>query len=341
MAETAPAALEKLLIIKPSALGDIVHSLPFLAAVKERFPAAGIHWVVARGLHTFLEGHPLIEKLWVIDKDSWKIPGNLRRTVKDIAGLRRGLRQEHFDVSVDLSGLLRSGLITFAAGARRRIGFAGSDEGSPFFYTEKIHGDMHIHAVDRYLSIAAYLGCDTRQVHFPFAPYDHHPAICRELPEEYILLGPSAGKEANRWPADRFGRLAARFSLPSVVIGSAAEAGIAAETVRHAQGKAISIAGRTNLQELCAVIEKAKFFVTNDTGPMHIAAALQVPVFALFGPANPVRTGPYGEMHTVIKEDVDCAPCYRWKPCDNWRCMENLTVDKVYEVIRRKMGGTP
>lgn len=336
MADSVPARLEKLLIIKPSALGDIVHTLPFLAAVKERFPRAGIHWVVARGLHTFLEGHPLIEKLWIMDKDAWKRPGNLRQTVRDIAGLWHGLRQERFDVSVDLSGLLRSGLITFVAGARRKIGFAESDEGSPFFYTEKIHGDMNIHAVDRYLSIAAFLGCDTRQVRFPFAPYDHQPAICRELPAEYIVLAPSAGKEANRWPADRFGRLAARFSLPSVVIAGAGEAAVAAEAVLHSEGKAVSIAGRTGLKELCAVIGKAKFFVTNDTGPMHIAAALGVPVFALFGPANPIRTGPYGEMHTVIKEDVDCAPCYRWKPCDNWRCMENLTVDKVYEVIRRR-----
>lgn len=332
-------AFRKLLIVKPSALGDIVHTLPFLAAVKERFPAVLVHWVVAKGLHTFLEGHPLIEKLWVIDKDGWKKAGNLKQTAREIAALWQGLRREAFDVSVDLSGLLRSGLITFAANARRKVGFAESDEGSPFFYTEKVHGDMGIHAVDRYLKIAAFLGCDTRQVSFPLPPYDHHPPICRELPRQYLVMAPSAGKEANRWPADRFGRLAARFSLPSVVIGSAAEAGIAGEVVSHARGKAISIAGRTGLKDLCAVIQGAKFFVTNDTGPMHIAAALKVPVFALFGPANPVRTGPYGDIHTVIKEEVECAPCYRWKPCENWRCMENLSVEKVYGIIRQRRGG--
>lgn len=335
------SALAKLLIIKPSALGDIVHSLPFLAAVKERFPESEVHWVVAKGLHTFLEGHPLIHRLWVIDKESWKKFANLQKTVHDISGLWKGLRREKFDVSVDLSGLLRSGLITFAANARRKVGFVESDEGSPYFYTDKIQGDMGIHAVDRYLKIAEFLGCNTSSVRFPFPPYNHDPLICRDLPQEYIVLAPSAGKEANRWPADRFGELAARFSLPSVVIASAGEAAIAEEAVRHSRGKAVSVAGRTNLKELCAVIEKAKFFVTNDTGPMHIAAALNVPVFALFGPANPIRTGPYGDIHTVIREDVECAPCYRWKPCDNWRCMENLSVDKVYGVIRQKIGGNP
>lgn len=328
----------KILIIKPSALGDIVHSLPFLNAVKKKFPESQIHWVVARGLHTFLEDHPMVDKLWVIDKDQWKRLGNLSRTVHEILSLWQGLRKENFDAAVDLSGLLRSGLITFASKAAVKLGFAESDEGSPCFYTHKIEGGTEIHAIDRYLRIAAALGCDTDAIRYPFAPYDPDPVICRDLPGEYAVIAPSAGKEANRWPAKCFGELAAQLPLPSVVISSASEALIAREVVKYSNGKALSLAGQTSLKNLIAVIQRASFFVSNDTGPMHIAAACNVPVFAIFGPANPLRTGPYGDIHTVIREDVDCAPCYRWKPCDHWRCMKELTVAKVLNAIKGKIG---
>ena len=97
------------------------------------------------------------------------------------------------------------------------------------------------------------------------------------------------------------------------------------------------LAGKTGLKELVPVIRKASFMVTNDTGPMHIAAACEVPVFAIFGPANPIRTGPYGDIHTIIREDLECAPCYAWKPCGNWQCMELITVDKVFDIISKKI----
>jgi heptosyltransferase-1 len=327
----------KILIIKPSSLGDIVHSLPFLDSVKKRFPEAQIHWVVARGLHTFLEGHPLIDRLWVMDKDQWKQLRHLGSTIKEIAIFTGALRSENYDVAIDLSGLLRSGLITMASGAGYKLGFKESDEGSPLFYTHKIAGGIEIHAIDRYLKIAAFMGCDTNSIRYPFAPFPENPAICRRLPETYAVMAPSAGKAANRWPSHRFGRLAARLSIPSVVISSAADAPLAREVVRHSEGAAVSIAGQTGLKELIPVIRKSRLFISNDTGPMHIAAACEIPVFAIFGPANPIRTGPYGTIHTVIQEDLDCIPCYRKKICDDWKCMNNITVDKVFQIIREKM----
>lgn len=331
-----PRPPAKILIIKPSALGDIVHTLPFLDTLKRNYPDASIHWVVARGLHTFLEGHPLIDRLWIFDKEKWKRPGNILQTVQELAAFSRGLRREDFDVSIDLSGLLRSGLITLAANARYKIGFKEADEGSAFFYSHRIHGSMQIHAIDRYLKIAQAMGCRLTQVSYPFAPYDPAPAISKELPREYVVITPSAGKEANRWPAERFGRLAAQLELPSLLIGGKSDQPVAEQVVQHAGGKAISLAGRTSIKELIPIIGNAKYFITNDTGPMHIAAALGVPVFAIFGPANPIRTGPYGENHTVIREELSCSPCYAWKPCSNWQCMEAITVEKVLAVIKKK-----
>lgn len=332
--------LERILIVKPSALGDIVHALPFLHALKQRFPEARIDWVVAHGLHAFLEDHPLIHKLWVIKKDQWKDMGRLARTLREIRDLRTGLKKAGYEVCVDLSGILRSGVITWFSRAPYKLGFKESDEGSPFFYTHKIHGSMSIHAIDRYLKIAEYLGCRTDEIVYPFAPYDPDPSILKGLPRSFAVMSPSAGKPANRWDAAKFGGLAARLPVPTVVIASGPESGIADEVVRHSKGKAVSIAGRTGLKDLLGVIGKARFFVCNDTGPMHMAAALSVPVFAVFGPANPIRTGPYGPIHTVVRKNLPCSPCYAHVPCRkyNHRCMADISVRDVFDPIARRMG---
>lgn len=331
-----PKRIRRILIVKPSALGDIVHSLPVLNALKEAYPHAEIDWVVAHGLHTFLEGHPMINRLWVIKKDQWKKLGYLRQTLREINQLRKNLSQRRYDVCIDLSGLFRSGVISAFSKAPVRIGFRESDEGSPFFYTHKIHGSMKIHAIDRYLKLAEFLGCRADRVVYPFAPYDRHPAIMKGLPAAYVVMSPSAGKPANRWPAQKFGELASSLDLPVVVIASKAEATIAEEVVAHAKGNAVSIAGKTGLKDLLAVIGRAAFFICNDTGPMHMAAALGIPVFSIFGPANPVRTGPYGDIHTVIQKAFPCIPCYAKHPCTqhDFRCMDTLGVDEVYGIIR-------
>ncbi|MCG8634749.1 MAG: glycosyltransferase family 9 protein, partial [Desulfobacterales bacterium] len=157
-------------------------------------------------------------------------------------------------------------------------------------------------------------------------------------PDQYVVMSPSAGKPANRWQAEKFGELAKNLDLPVVVIASAAEADIAEAVVSASGGNAVSIAGKTCLKDLLAVIKGARFFICNDTGPMHMAAALNIPVFAIFGPANPVRTGPYGSIHTVIQKDFPCIPCYAKHPCSthDFRCMEMLTVDEVLGIIREK-----
>ncbi len=326
--------IKRILIIKPSAFGDIVHTLPFLNVLKSRYQHAQIDWVVAHGLHTFLEGHPMIERLWIIKKDQWKTLKNFKNTVGEICELRKALKSRKYDIAVDLSGILRSGFITLASGAKIKLGFEESDEGSPFFYTHKIKGGMDNHAVDRYLKLAHALGCDTGQeVIYPFAPFDPCPKVCKIFPSRYIAISPSAGKPANQWPAENFGELAAMLPLPSVVISSPADAEVAEKVVNCSNGKAISIAGKTTLKELIPVIKGASCFITNDTGPMHVAAALNVPVFAIFGPANPIRTGPYGSNHTIVRKKLDCAPCYAWKPCSHWRCMNELTVKEVFDVM--------
>jgi ADP-heptose:LPS heptosyltransferase len=225
-----------------------------------------------------------------------------------------------------------------ASKARMAVGFSEAREGSRFFYNRLVEGGRNVHAVDRYLKVAAYLGCDTGEVKFPFPPLPEKSDLEKfGLPGEYAVIAPGARKEANIWPAERFGGLAARLPLKSVIVSGRADAHLAEEVARHSKGNAISLAGRTDLLELIALMRDARFLVSNDTGPMHMAAASGVPVFAVFGPANPERTGPYGDIHTIIREDMECAPCYRKKKCRNWVCMPAVTVERVYSEIMRCM----
>ena len=329
MSNLAP---KKILIIKPSSLGDIVHSLPALNAIHRCFPGAEIHWLVAKGLEGILEGHPMLTRLWVIHKDEWKMITRLHSTAGELQKLFRNLRAEHFDYAIDLQGLFRSGLITRATRAPMRIGFEEAREGSTLFYTHMVAGGKDVHAVDRYLKIAAYLGCDVSEVRFPFPPFA--AGTREELPVagEYAVMVPGARKPVNRWPAERFGELASRLPLKTVVVGSRGDRTLADKVVGRSKGKASSIAGKTDLEGLVSVIRNARFMVSNDTGPMHIAAALGVPVFALFGPANPARTGPYGKGHTVIRKEISCSPCYK-RSCKSALCMDMIKTNEVAAVI--------
>jgi len=323
----------KILVIKPSALGDIIHTLPFLNAMQDRFPESNIHWVAARGLHGILDGHPMIQRLWIIDKDRWKNPRNMKDTLYSMVKLGADLKKEQFEVVVDLQGLLRSGIICVLTGSACRIGFSEAREGSTLFYTHRVRGGTDVHAVDRYLEQAAFLGCDVTAPRFPFPELPKDFPLLKILPDKYVVIAPSAGGPLKRWPAERFGELASRLPWKSVVVASAADAGLAETVVRFSKGNAISVAGRTTLKELASLIGTARFLVSPDTGPMHIAAALNVPVFALFGPTNPARTGPYGQLHRVIRAEAECAPCYRRKKCADWSCMTGITVDQVFERI--------
>jgi len=332
---------KKILIVKPSSLGDIVHSLPFLNAIRKRYTKAEIHWIIFKGFEGLLEGHPMLHKLWVVDKDSWTKFNRAKDTVTEIKSLLRDLKKERFDLVVDLQGLLRSGLITAATGAPVRIGFKEAREGSRFFYTNKVPGGKDIHAVDRYLKIAEFLGCDISKVCFPFPAFESsssfilHPSSFNSRNssfEEYVVIVPGARWKTKRWPPEYFGKLASLLHLRSIIVGSKDDVNIANEIVALSQGKSFSLAGKTDLKELISVIKGSKYVVTNDSGPMHIAAALGVPVFAIFGPTDPARTGPYGKGHTIIRADIECAPCLR-KSCADLKCMGNLSVEKVLDII--------
>ncbi len=318
----------KILIVKPSSLGDIIHALPILNAVKTALPDSEVHWVVAKGFEGVLQGHPMIKRLWVIYKENWKRPSRFISTVSELGKLFRGLGFEKYDLVIDLQGLLRSGLITAMSGAALRVGFSDARELSPFFYNLKVRGGTGIHAVDRYLKLASLIGIDTDGIDFPL------PLIQDTFHPEgpYYVVVPGARWSTKRWPVEYFVDVIKALPATAVIIGSSEDVDIAGTIALNTEGHSINMAGKTDLKKLFSIIKGASFMLSNDSGPMHIGAALSVPVYAVFGPTSEVLTGPYGDGHMVFRADIDCSPCFR-KTCATVRCMREITPGQVVKAI--------
>ena len=329
------SGFRKILIVKPSAFGDVIHGLPVLHALKARFPEARVDWVVAKPFAALLEDHPLIHRLRVIDKDSWKRPERAASTFAELAGLRRGLLAENYDLVIDLQGLFRSALIVLFTGARETVGFDSAREGARYFYRYRVGTQTELHAVDKNLQLARFIGCVEAPAEFPLPDSGEPPEIVKAL-GRYAVIAPAAGTLVKRWPAEYFARLATLLPVASVVVAGRSDVALGDEIARFSGSRALSLAGKTSLKELCAVIKGAQFVVTCDSGPMHLAAALGVPAFSIFGPTNPVRTGPYGDIHTVVRVDLPCSPCYTRKPCRDWRCIREITPEMVLGAIAEK-----
>lgn len=330
----------EILVIKPSSLGDVIHSLPFLKSLKDTFKDVHIDWVISKNLAEILENHPLINNLIIFDKDSWKSIKNLPKTTREAGRLIRTLRSKKYDMVIDLQGLLRSGIITGIAQSPVKIGFDNAREGSRCFYNKKIHINDTQHAVDRYLEVAKSIGANSERIGFPLVIDESVKERVKSLTgdlKEYVVIVPSARWETKRWHPENFARLVSEIGIPCVIAGSKSDKQIAKHILDSSGGKCIDLSGKTDLKELAALIAKAKAVISNDSGPMHIAAALGVPVIALFGPTDPEKTGPYGWKNNknlkVIRTSVPCSPCFK-KKCKDPVCMSGITVEKVLEETR-------
>jgi lipopolysaccharide heptosyltransferase I len=332
--QPAISNLRRILIIKPSAIGDVVHTLPILNLLRKRWPDAHISWLVTPACAGLLEGHPQLDEVILFERrrygSSWRDPGALR----DLFALTRKLRKQQFDLVIDLQGLFRSGWLTWKTRAPVRIGFANAREGAPIAYTHRVPvASADQHAIDRYLSITEALGCGRGPVEFHFATGQlEREYIADQLRgvERYAVLLPGTNWQTKRWPEQNFaalvGPLKERFGLTSVIAGGSDVAPLAAKIGEGA----ISLVGKTNLRELTALLEASDLVIANDSGPMHIAAALGKPLVALFGPTNPLRTGPYQRPNAVLRLDIPCSPCYS-RTCGHQSCLRWMTVDAVLD----------
>lgn len=335
-----------ILIIKPSSLGDVIHALPLLKALRDQYPDSKIDWVISSALVELLDKHPMIDDLIIINKDSWKDIYRLPETLKEIKRLIRQLRARYYDMVIDLQGLLRSGIIAGITKSQVKIGFANAREGSHLFYNKKILIKDSLHAVDRYLGVVRAVGVEVREVEFPIVVDKDAENRIRDITRrnQYVLVFPSARWLTKRWPMERFASLISEIKMPVIISGSEDDQPLCDNIIRLAKEinnstDVINLCGRTRLGELIALINNARLIITNDSGPMHISAALNRPTVAIFGPTDPEITGPYKWKEknniSVINAKVDCSPCRKKKRCDHLSCMMKISVDGVREEVMR------
>ena len=337
---------KRILIVKPSALGDVVHALPVAALLKRKWPDAHLAWLVAQPFAALLETNPNVDEIVPFDRGRGD---SLRRHSGRAGRLAATLRRGEFDLVIDLQGLFRSGWLARQTRAKRRVGFAYAREAAGLFYTDKVAarpGERH--AVERYLDVAEHLGCGRSPVSFdlPTTPEDERRVDGLLSPldhAKYAVLLPGTNWLTKRWPARHFASLASKMKGElglRVVVAGGPDAAAAAKLIVAAAPDALELVGRTGVRELVSVLRRSSLAVTNDSGPMHLAAALGRPLVATFGPTSPARTGPFRRGGSVVRLDVICSPCFE-RECAHQTCLASLSVESVLERCDAELGRSP
>jgi lipopolysaccharide heptosyltransferase I len=336
LAEYSPS---RIAIIKPSALGDIVHALPVLTALRCRYPQAHLAWVVNSSYEPLLKGHPDLNETIPFDRAGLR--KGWRAALGCFRSLWREVRRRDVDLAIDLQGLFRSGLMTWATGASRRVGLSTAREGAHWFYTDRVPvSPGEIHAVDRYWLVAEALGAGGGPKEFRLPSFESEAAwveaTLRSCPGPWLMVGVGARWQTKRWPPRHFAALLQRaqsaFGGTALFVGSAEDSAAALAALQELRGPGLLLTGRTTLTQLGALLSRADVMLANDTGPLHLAAALGRPVVASYTCTRVRLTGPYGHFHTAVETRVHCAGSLL-KKCSRLECMDELTPERLWPLL--------
>jgi lipopolysaccharide heptosyltransferase I len=304
----------RIAIIKLSSLGDVVHALPVAHALRRALPSAHLTWVVEAREYAILRDHPDLDAVVPVDTRLWRRliwrPAGAREVLGKVGRLRERIRRASFDVAIDLQGLLKSGLLTAYTGAPLRIGFSAGrcrERWNALFTNRHVTPpDSARHVVEQYLALLAPLGIEPgpAEFHVPV------PAAAERRIEEFLVnegvkpgdrlvaINPGAGHPLKRWSVARFAALAERLATEAgarvLLLWGPDEAHMAREISLALPGHGALLAPPTDLGELTALLKRCRLMIANDTGPLHLAAALGTPALGLYGPTRAERNGPYG-----------------------------------------------
>lgn len=340
-----------ILIVKLSAIGDVIHTLPAVNSLRARFPEARITWLVEEAAAPLVTGHEALDRVLVSRRKTWL--RQLRTTkapaaIREIWGFVRELRDDYYDIILDFQALLKSGLLIRLARGKRKIGFGPGmehQEHSYIFLNERLPAvSMETHALVRNLKMVEPLGVTPPKIEYRLPITDADRNRVQQLLDRkaegtarpFAAVNPVAKWDTKLWASDRFAQLAdllvRQRGLAVVFTGGPEDAAVIKDIQSMMRQESISLAGRTSLIELAALYEQAAVVISTDTGPMHIAAAVGAPVVALFGPTAPRRTGPFGENNRVVRAELTCSPCFQ-RSCDTCQCMQEITVDRVLTAV--------
>jgi heptosyltransferase I len=357
--------MKRILIVRLGALGDIVHAIPVAAALRRAFPAARIDWLVSAKHREILDLVPVIDRRLVInDRPSSSSRSNYDvdrqgddRGGTSLVGAIRELRKAHYDVALDLQGLIKSALLARASGAPKVIGFSTSYARERFarpFYTDVYdpgRGGIYDpretrHVVEINLGVLSVLGMSSGAPEFPIEPIDS--AAARQVTEQtdgrFALLNPGAAWPNKRWPPSRLADVAialrVRHDLTSVVLWGPGEEALAQDVVAAANGAAV-LSPPTTIRDLVALTRGAALMVSGDTGPTHIASAVGTPIVGIYGPTRPARNGPLSPNDVTVSRDAVCS-CHHLRQCTRDRmCLLDIEVGEVLGAIERRLAAEP
>jgi heptosyltransferase-1 len=335
---------KNILIIKLSAIGDIVHAIPAAHALKTRFPAARVTWIVEKAGYSLLTNNPHIDEIIIFDKPKFK---SFRGLIANAPGFIASLRQRNFDLALDFQGLFKSSAIAALSGAPERFVYENTREGSALLCKRIVGEHFKGHVVDRYLDVVRSLGCKIDDPVFEVFLTPEETDKATDILEtaglgsdtSYVVLALGANWPNKIWPAENFAALSDHLyaqGLIPIAIGSPIDLHLFEKLSAAAQKPPVNLIGKTSLKELAFAIKHAKTFIGGDTGPMHLAAAMHTPVVALMGPTDKNRNGPYpsrGNNHRVLIAGHACAGCWQRKCPKNIDCLAEISVDEVFEAV--------
>ena len=298
----------RILIVRLSAIGDAVHGMPVLCALRDRFPKARLSWVVESRAAALLRGHAALD-------DLIELPRGWLRSPREVLSLRRQFRQIGPEVAIDLQGLTKSAVAAWLSGAKRRIGFADEKgrELSRWLNNELVDAPA-AHVIDANLQLLAPLGISSPEARFDVPESAEDAATVEAIIAEaavgpcFAVINPGAGWPSKLWPPERFAAAAKYLGrergVQSLVVWAGGEERTWAETIVEGSGGGAQMAPATSLTELAALCRRAALFIGSDTGPLHIAAAVGTPCVGLYGPMPAERNGPYGPAHIAIQKQT-------------------------------------
>jgi lipopolysaccharide heptosyltransferase I len=341
-----------ILIVKLSAIGDVIHTLPALNAIRKHYPDARVTWLVEEDTSALVKGHAALNRVLISKRKSWLkgLRGPSRWTsVREIYRFIREVRDTRYDLIIDFQGLLKSGVLIAMSKGNRKVGFGKGMEHQEFSYiflNERIPAvNMDNHALIRGIMLLDAIGipCSDIEYNLPVQAQDREVVdsllVQNGIKNSKLLvaINPVAKWDTKLWANSKFAELADRlvkqYGANVVFTGSQSDRSTIQDIVSRMDTQATNLAGDTTLITLAALYEKADLTISTDTGPMHIAAALGTPTVALFGPTAPWRTGPFGSFHQVIRVDLECNPCFK-RQCETIKCMEQISVAQVLAGVR-------
>jgi ADP-heptose:LPS heptosyltransferase len=336
----------RILVIRLSAIGDVIQTLPSIHALRKSFPQSYIAWVLEEPSFSLLQGHPEVDEVIQFPKKE------LRKILKEkgildalqyVKEFGDQLKSRRFDLAIDFQNLLKSGVIAYLSGAKKRVGFGGGREGNRLFLTKVFSPPKTIaHYIDKELELVRLLGGDTKEVSFVFPDFSKEEKIIDDflaehaMTQPYFCLATGTTWPSKCWTPVGMARLADQLQDYGkvILIGSKDDRLIAEQTMSKMVTTPINAIDRFNLRELTVLLRRAKVFFGPDTGPMHLAVAAGTKTVVWMGPTDPKLKGPYPGRGVVVSLYLKCYPC-RNKECQPNRCLVDLPFEMVWEAAKK------